>query len=179
MSKEELDKFHYHEALDRASMLSDMVDTYLMSHPAIEAHPEIKEKVEWAFRNLYDAYQQVSAAGHAAFPIEPATAEPVKESFTAEKMDAVLHKMMQVMIDGGAIKVTYHPPEEVFENPTHPSADTGMRVVGLVQGEKHRIDGSCSQARLNCLLPQGTELVTKASADLAIAAAREEGRRGR
>jgi hypothetical protein len=59
--KELLDEFHYHEAMDRAAMLTDMVDSYLIQHPVFKAEKEYAKKVEKAAMLLAEAYQ---IAGH-------------------------------------------------------------------------------------------------------------------
>ena len=54
-----LDEFHYHEAMDRAAMLTDMVDSYLVQHPVFKAEKEFAEKIEQAGMLLAEAYQIV------------------------------------------------------------------------------------------------------------------------
>lgn len=57
--KIELDKFHYHEALDRSHVIVDMMNDYLLEHPAVSQNKKIKKKVEKAIENLADAYQLI------------------------------------------------------------------------------------------------------------------------
>jgi hypothetical protein len=54
-----LDEFHYHEAMDRTAMLTDMVDSYLVQHPVFKAEKEFAEKIEQAGMLLAEAYQIV------------------------------------------------------------------------------------------------------------------------
>ena len=41
--KPKLTEFHYHEALDRASMLGDMVDRNLIQHPVCKLDKEVNK----------------------------------------------------------------------------------------------------------------------------------------
>lgn len=50
-----------HELLDRASMLQDMVDRYLLSHPACVSHPDWYALAERAAAALAGLYQRVGA----------------------------------------------------------------------------------------------------------------------
>lgn len=54
-----LDDYHRHEALDRACMLSQIVATWLIDHPYIEAHPDLSRKAATAFEALSDLYQAI------------------------------------------------------------------------------------------------------------------------
>jgi hypothetical protein len=51
-----------HELLDRASLLSDMTERYLLEHPACIANPAWYALAEQAAVALRDLYQQVGAA---------------------------------------------------------------------------------------------------------------------
>lgn len=55
--KKKIGKLYYHEALDRSYLIIQMVEDYLIKHPATNAHPEIKEKIEKAQELLSEAYQ--------------------------------------------------------------------------------------------------------------------------
>lgn len=50
-----------HEFLDRLSMIAEMVDRYLVSHPACVARPEWLATAEAAAASLHDLYQLVGA----------------------------------------------------------------------------------------------------------------------
>lgn len=54
-----LDEFHYHEAMDRTAMITDIVDRYLTQHPVFKAEKEFAEKIEQAGMALAKAYQIV------------------------------------------------------------------------------------------------------------------------
>jgi len=62
------DKFHYHEALDRAFIVANMVDEYLMEHPVVQKHKELKKKVKKAETLLYDVYQLIGRLDFKLFP---------------------------------------------------------------------------------------------------------------
>lgn len=54
-----LDPYSLHEALDRAAMLSAMVDEYLGDHSAIKKLPKIQRKVRRAAELIAEAYQEI------------------------------------------------------------------------------------------------------------------------
>ncbi len=74
----ELDEYHAHEALDRASMMCNVVESELFNHPFVQAHPEIAEKVRSAITCLADAYQAIGAL-HLNGDARPAQVEPPQE----------------------------------------------------------------------------------------------------
>jgi hypothetical protein len=55
--KELLDEFHYHEMLDRLSLVSSIIDTHLLQHPVCKLEKEVSEKVDEALTLLMLAYQ--------------------------------------------------------------------------------------------------------------------------
>jgi hypothetical protein len=55
--KDKLTEFHYHEALDRASLIGDMVDRHLIQHPVCKLDKEVNKLVEEAATKLFEAYQ--------------------------------------------------------------------------------------------------------------------------
>jgi hypothetical protein len=57
--KELLDEFHYHEAIDRLSIVMSMCDMYLLQHPAIKIESNVKQRVDAAVEQLYLAYQDI------------------------------------------------------------------------------------------------------------------------
>lgn len=54
-----LNAFHWHEALDRTCICMEMVDRYLLFHPAIERNEALKGKAEQAHQLLYEIYQEI------------------------------------------------------------------------------------------------------------------------
>jgi hypothetical protein len=57
----ELDAFHYHELLDRLTIVHEMIENCLISHPVCEEHMYIKELVEKAQEFLADAYMEMGS----------------------------------------------------------------------------------------------------------------------
>lgn len=53
----ELDDFHYHEMMDRLSVIMESLDSSIMQHPIGKIEKEISDEVELAFNHLFKAYQ--------------------------------------------------------------------------------------------------------------------------
>ena len=60
----ELDEFHYHEALDRSHMISSMIEEFLIQHPVFEKHNHLRESAEKAQKLIIDSYQSIGALEH-------------------------------------------------------------------------------------------------------------------
>ena len=56
-----LDKFHYHEAMDRTNILCENINDHLLQHPVCKLDKEISIKVELALDTLYEAYQIIGS----------------------------------------------------------------------------------------------------------------------
>lgn len=56
---EKLDVFHYHEALDRADMVGEIISNVLADHPVIKAHKNYSELVDVAHKAVWDLYQAI------------------------------------------------------------------------------------------------------------------------
>lgn len=54
-----LDDFHYHEAMDRLFMVTQILDDFVAEHPAIKRHKEVKKLVDRAGGSLAKAYQDM------------------------------------------------------------------------------------------------------------------------
>ena len=52
----ELDDYHYHEVMDRLSVIMDNIDRQLMQHPVIKVETEVKDLVDEGLTTLYKAY---------------------------------------------------------------------------------------------------------------------------
>lgn len=52
-----LDKFHYHEMLDRIHVVMEIVDTHLQQHPAAKIDNTLKDLISEAQDKLWEAYQ--------------------------------------------------------------------------------------------------------------------------
>ena len=58
--KLKLDRFHYHEALDRTYVVQNIITEHLLEHPVIQKHKDLKKRVEQAELLLAEVYQLVS-----------------------------------------------------------------------------------------------------------------------
>ena len=56
---QDLDPFHYHEVLDRLTLLGDTLERHIIYHPVCEAHPELKEILLKSQETLIEAYLKV------------------------------------------------------------------------------------------------------------------------
>jgi hypothetical protein len=56
-----IDVFHVHEALDRCSMITLIVNDHLIEHPVIQENKELKELAEKANELLSELYQRIGA----------------------------------------------------------------------------------------------------------------------
>lgn len=50
---------HYDELLDRVWVQMDMVETYLLSHPAVDEDKELKKLTKKVFKKYWNLYQKV------------------------------------------------------------------------------------------------------------------------
>lgn len=53
----ELDEYNYHEALDRASCVAEIIENMLIKHSVVQEHKDVKELVEKAQEYILEAYQ--------------------------------------------------------------------------------------------------------------------------
>ncbi|WP_221902061.1 hypothetical protein [Bathymodiolus platifrons methanotrophic gill symbiont] len=56
-----LDKLHYHEALDRTYIEQCNLENSLGGHPVIQNHPELKALYNESVENLGDLYQKAGS----------------------------------------------------------------------------------------------------------------------
>lgn len=56
----ELNVGYAHEALDRAFLMEDMFDGYLVDHPFISQNPHLLEQADKVSEALFDLYQMIS-----------------------------------------------------------------------------------------------------------------------
>jgi hypothetical protein len=66
--KNKLDEFHYHEIADRAYLLVHTIEDYLLGHPVVEKHKEIKKRVEKASTLLAEISQIAGGLEYNLFP---------------------------------------------------------------------------------------------------------------
>lgn len=57
MAKEKLNLGHWHEALDRAHCVSEIIQSMLLDHPAISQTKDIRVYIEDAQNKIGEAYQ--------------------------------------------------------------------------------------------------------------------------
>ena len=60
--KQKLGHLYYHEALDRTSVVIDIIDDHIAMHPVIQNHKKLRKKVYKALDLLGDVYQAVGMA---------------------------------------------------------------------------------------------------------------------
>jgi hypothetical protein len=63
-----LDRFHYHEALDRSYLVADLMETALVEHPVIRKHKTLKKKIKKAQRLVIEVYQEIGGLDIKLFP---------------------------------------------------------------------------------------------------------------
>ena len=66
--KPKLSQFHYHEALDRSSVILDTIDRHLIQHPVCKLDKEVSILVEEAAIKLFQAYQLLGDRSVKLFP---------------------------------------------------------------------------------------------------------------
>lgn len=55
------DEFSKHELLDRTHLISDTFQRFVMDHPALDEHPELKKRVEMIADQMESLYQAFGA----------------------------------------------------------------------------------------------------------------------
>lgn len=58
-----LDKFHWHEALDRAHIVADMFETFIVEHPVFKQTPVLKALADEISVKLGELYQTIPNMG--------------------------------------------------------------------------------------------------------------------
>lgn len=59
MENIKLDKYYYHEALDRTHVLSCDIETHLFNHPVIKTHKKISDKVDAVLSLMGEIYLDI------------------------------------------------------------------------------------------------------------------------
>jgi len=59
--KPKLDKFHYHEMLDRLHVIQSIIDDHLQQHPVAKIETDVKELISEAQDKLSEAYQIIGS----------------------------------------------------------------------------------------------------------------------
>jgi hypothetical protein len=60
MTAPALDDFHKHEAIDRCYMVQEMIETFLLNHPAVISNQIAHQMISEAQQKLSQAYQTLS-----------------------------------------------------------------------------------------------------------------------
>lgn len=55
----DLDKFSYHEALDRLALFAGIVESEVFNHEVVQRHGEIRMRVSLAVDHLAESYQEL------------------------------------------------------------------------------------------------------------------------
>lgn len=74
-------KYHWHEALDRASMLAEIASDHLADHPAVMCNAEVREAVSAAVLHLSNAYQTIGKFAFDRPDITPLSNEQIDALF--------------------------------------------------------------------------------------------------
>ena len=65
-----LDEFHYHEALDRTLLFSEIIHNHLTTNLVIHEHPKLKERLEEVEDLLGEVYQMIGTYRFELFPFQ-------------------------------------------------------------------------------------------------------------
>ena len=57
-----LDRFHWHEALDRTSLVANMFDDHVFEHPAITSNKKLKAMAEKVSEKIWTLYEKIGDA---------------------------------------------------------------------------------------------------------------------
>lgn len=57
--KLKLDKFHYHEALDRCYIVANIIEDLLIEHPVISKNKFLRKKIRKSQKNIMKAYTKI------------------------------------------------------------------------------------------------------------------------
>jgi hypothetical protein len=63
-----LDAGYYHEAIDRAYIVANMMEDVLIEHPVFKKHKELRKRVKTAQKLVLEAYQLVGGLEVELFP---------------------------------------------------------------------------------------------------------------
>lgn len=63
-----LDKFYYHEALDRAYIVANSIQDILVEHPVIKKHKKLRKRIKRAQQLILEAYQLIGGLDVKLFP---------------------------------------------------------------------------------------------------------------
>lgn len=69
-TKPKLDKFHYHEMLDRLHVVMCMAEDHLQQHPVAKIESEVGKLIDDAITALFKAYQLTGTIDYEKFDKE-------------------------------------------------------------------------------------------------------------
>lgn len=64
----QIDKYGYHEVIDRLHLILSLVDEFLREHEAVKENPELLSLIGQAEDSLSDAYQLAGKISFEKFP---------------------------------------------------------------------------------------------------------------
>lgn len=79
-----LDRFHYHEMLDRLYLIIDNIQTFLLQHPVAEKHKKLNIKIEKASELLAESYQMITGLEPKSF---------YEKTYTQKEVDKMMRKV--------------------------------------------------------------------------------------
>lgn len=82
--KEKFDSYSFHEIIDRTHLVSEMFETYVSEHSAVQQIPQLRERAGLIAEALADYYQ---LAGAVSMEVEERADN--KDVISAEELDAI------------------------------------------------------------------------------------------
>lgn len=70
MTKRKIGPYDYHEALDRVFIVTDMIEDYVLTNPAVKQNKEWKKKAEEAQDILSGLYQAIGVFHLSRDPVD-------------------------------------------------------------------------------------------------------------
>ena len=65
---EKLDAGYYHEAIDRAHIVANIIEDVLIEHPVFIKHKKLRKRIKRAQKLILEAYQLVGRLEYKLFP---------------------------------------------------------------------------------------------------------------
>jgi len=64
----DLDKYSYHEAVDRVSLALNFIDDNIMQHPVVSHHKKLRKKANKIIMLLGELYQEAARTADEEYP---------------------------------------------------------------------------------------------------------------
>jgi len=74
MKNKTLDRFDYHEVMDRTNMILSTFEDFVIKHPLVEMNQDLRDKAEEASTILGELYQMT---GRKEFELEKKNKQPI------------------------------------------------------------------------------------------------------